>query len=98
MKFEEYIQNICPSLDVDQPDEERIWTGISASLNAQAKQRRIQNWIFALLVASMMFIAFSGGYYIKKMDKNLHVAVSNMTCIERKMYYDIDCSINYFVI
>jgi len=93
MKFEEYVQNICPMLDIDQPDEERIWNGISASLNVQAKQRRIQYWKFALLVASMMFIAFSGGYSIKKMNKNHHVAVSNMTCIERKMCYDIDCFI-----
>jgi hypothetical protein len=72
MKFEEYIRNIRPNLDVEQPDEDLIWMGISQSLENQAKQKRIHYWKYALLAAASIVIAFMAGYHTtKKSDRHL---------------------------
>ena len=66
MKLESYIRNIRPELDADQPDEDNIWAGISHSLEINAKQKRSHHWIYALLVAAMIVIAFIAGYHVTK--------------------------------
>ena len=63
MKFEAYIRTIRPKLDVEQPDEELIWMGISKSLEIGAKQKRTHYWKYALLAAAMVAIAFVAGYH-----------------------------------
>ena len=63
MKFEAYIQSIRPKLDVEQPDEELIWMGISKSLEIGAKQKRTHYWKYALLAVAMVAIAFVAGYH-----------------------------------
>ena len=69
MNFEEYIRNNRPTLDVEQPDEEHIWMGISNSLNIQ---RKTHYWKYALMAAAMVVIAFSAGYHFtKKSEQHL---------------------------
>jgi hypothetical protein len=72
MKFEEYIRNIRPMLDVEQPDEDVIWAGVSQSLKRHAKQKRIHYWKYALAAAAMVVIAFAAGYHFtKKSEQHL---------------------------
>ena len=66
MKIEEYIRKNRPLLDVDPPNEETIWMGISHSLEKHEKQKRIYYWRYALLAAGMVVIAFVAGFYITK--------------------------------
>ncbi|MDR0794622.1 MAG: hypothetical protein LBE79_00980 [Tannerella sp.] len=66
MKFEEYIRNIRPKIDVEQPDEELIWIGISHSLAMHARQKRIRYWKYAFMVAAMIAIVFMAGYHTAK--------------------------------
>jgi hypothetical protein len=69
MKFEDYIRNIRPMLDAEQPDEDHIWTGISHSLKVK---RRIHYWKYALSAAAMIFIMFTAGYhFMKKSEQHL---------------------------
>ena len=69
MKFEEYIRNMRPMLDTEQPDEEHIWIGISNSLKVQ---RQTHYWKYALLAAAMIVIAFTAGYHFtKKSEQHL---------------------------
>jgi hypothetical protein len=72
MKIEDYIRNIRPKLDVDQPDEDIIWMGISQSLENRAKRKRIHYWSYALLAVAMVVIAFMAGYHAtKKSEQHL---------------------------
>ena len=66
MKIEEYIRKNRTMLDVEQPDEDMIWVGISHSLEKHAKQKRIYYWRYALLAAAMVVIAFAAGFHATK--------------------------------
>ena len=66
MKFETHIRNIRPMMDVEQPDEELIWMGITQSMKNHTKQKRIRNCKYALLAAAMIVIAFAAGYHASK--------------------------------
>jgi len=69
MKFETYIRNIRPQLDVEQPDEDLIWIGISDSMKNHAKQKRIGYWKYALSAAAMIAIVFTLGYHLLPNNK-----------------------------
>jgi hypothetical protein len=69
MKFETYIRNIRPKLDVDQPDEDLIWIGISHSMKNHARQKRIVYWKYALSAAAMIAIVFTLGYHLLPNNK-----------------------------
>jgi hypothetical protein len=72
MKIETHIRNIRPELDVEQPDEDLIWMGISQSFKNHAKQKRIHYWRYALLAAAMIIFAFMAGYHVtKKSEQHL---------------------------
>ena len=72
MDFEEYIRKNHQMLDIDQPDEDLIWMGISQSLENHAKQKRIHYRIYALLAAASIVIAFMAGYHFtKKSEQHL---------------------------
>ena len=69
MKFEEYIRKNRPMMDVDQPEEEMIWAGISRTLEKHARQKRTLYWRYALLAAAMIVIAFAAGYHATKKNE-----------------------------
>ena len=72
MKIEEYIRKNRPMMDVDQPDEDMIWLGVSQSIENRAKQKRIHYWKYAILAAASIIIAFLAGYHAtKKSDQHL---------------------------
>ena len=72
MKFEEYIKKNRPKLDVEQPDEDHIWTGISNSMKINARQKRIRYWKYAVTAAAMVVIALTAGYqFMKKSEQPL---------------------------
>jgi hypothetical protein len=77
MKIEEYIRKIRPKLDVEQPDEDLIWMGISHSLENHAKQKRIRHWKHILLAAAMIVIAFMAGYHVTKKSEQ-HLILVNL--------------------
>ena len=64
MKIEAYIKSIRPSLDVEQPDEDLIWVGISQSLETRTKQKRVPYWKYALVAAVSIVIAFVTAYHV----------------------------------
>ena len=66
MKIETHIRNIRPILDVEQPDEELIWMGITQSMKNHTKQKRIHYWKYAILAAAMIVIAFAAGYHASR--------------------------------
>ena len=69
MNFEEYIREIRPTLDVEQPDEEHIWIGISNSLKMQ---KRTRYWKYALMAAAMIVVALTVGYqYMRNSEQPL---------------------------
>ena len=68
MRFEEYIRNVRPRLDADQPNEDLIWIGIAQSLENHAKQKRIYYWKYALSAAAMIVFAAVAGFYVAKND------------------------------
>jgi hypothetical protein len=53
MKFDEYIRNNRQKFDVEKPDEDYLWTGISQSLNNKKKR----NSYLILKIAAAIFIA-----------------------------------------
>jgi hypothetical protein len=53
MKFDEYIRKNRQKLDVEKPDEDFLWTGISQSLNNTKKR----NGYLILKIAAAIFIA-----------------------------------------
>ena len=76
MKFESYIQKIRPMLDTDQPDEDHIWMGISHSMKHHAKRKRIHYWLYSLLAAAMIVIAFVMGYHLTKTSEQYLIFVN----------------------
>ena len=76
MKIEEYIRKNRSMMDIDQPDEDLIWIGVSQSLENHAKQRRAHHWRYALLAAAMVVIAFAAGYHVTKKSEHHHYYVN----------------------
>lgn len=65
MKLESHIRNIRKQLDVEKPDIDSIWVGISYSLNSKAKQKRTNRWWYALGIAASAAILFTAGYLLR---------------------------------
>ena len=77
MKIEEYVRKNRAMMDIDQPDEDLIWMGISQSLENSAKQKRIYYWRYALLAAAMVVIAFAVGLHVTKKSEQ-HLVFVNL--------------------
>jgi len=58
MKLESYLRNNRQKLDVEKPDEELIWVGISHSLNKNDKRRKHIFWKYAVTIAAAVFVFF----------------------------------------
>ena len=56
MKIEEYIRNNRQKLDVEKPDEDFLWAGISQSLNSKQKHRSLSIWKYASAVAASVAV------------------------------------------
>ena len=63
-------------MDVEQPDEEFIWLGISQALENQTKRKRAHYWRYALLAAAMVVIAFATGYHFTKTNEHHYYYVN----------------------
>ncbi len=63
MKLESHIKKIRKQLDVEKPDIDSIWVGISQSLNNQTKQKQSNRWKYALAIAASAVIIFAAGYF-----------------------------------
>lgn len=55
MKFESYIHENRNKLDVEKPDEDYLWTGISQSINVNKKRYWVY-WISSIAAASFVLI------------------------------------------
>ena len=86
MKFEEYIHNIRPILDVEEPNEVHIWNGISESLK---KQKRIYYYKHALLVVAFIVIAFIASCHIVRVNRKNHLVVLNKESMVNKQSVEI---------
>lgn len=63
MKLEPHIKEIRKQLDVEKPDVDSIWVGISQSLNNPVKQKQSNRWKYALAAAASAVILFAAGYF-----------------------------------
>lgn len=68
MKFEEHIRNIRPNLDVEKPDEEYIWKGISAELY---RKKTIFRSLFWKIAAVALLLITTGLLLINYINKNV---------------------------
>lgn len=69
MNLESYIRENRKSLDMEKPDEEYLWKGISQELNVGKKSKRI---LFLRIVAAasiLLILTFTFTYFINKRDK-----------------------------
>ena len=66
MKIESHIQSIRQKLDVEKPDEDLLWIGISHSLDKKDRQKHSGYWKYALTTAASVLIAFFVGYQVMK--------------------------------
>ena len=57
MNLEEYIRKLRKKLDVEKPDEESIWAGISSEMNSKSHKKRMLFW----KVAAAVFLAVAIG-------------------------------------
>ncbi|MDR0660818.1 MAG: hypothetical protein LBG19_08490 [Prevotellaceae bacterium] len=65
MKLESHIKNIRQQLDVEKPDTDSIWIGISQSLNEKPKQQHSNRWKYALAIATSVVVLFAAGYFTR---------------------------------
>ena len=69
MDIENYIRNNRTQLDVEQPNEEIIWNGITHSLQNQTRQKQVYYWKYAVMAAAMIVIAFMVGYFVTQKNE-----------------------------
>lgn len=66
MKLESYIRSNRDALDVEKPDEENLWRGISQSLGKTKRHQKIVYLRSAAAVAVIMVLSVSLAYFIGK--------------------------------
>jgi len=66
MKLESYIRNNREALDVEKPDEEYLWKGISQSLEKTKKHQRMMYFRSIAAVGVILILSVSLAYYIGK--------------------------------
>ena len=66
MKFESHIKNTRPKMDVEKPDEDFLWIGISQRLNDKKRRKRTILQRYALIAAASIVIAFLASHFLNK--------------------------------
>lgn len=66
MKLESHIRNNRDALDVEKPDEEYLWKGISQEMDKAKRHRKILLYRSAAAIAVIMVLSVSLAYFIGK--------------------------------
>lgn len=69
MNLESYIGENRNSLDVEKPDEEYLWKGISQELNVGKKSKHILLFRIVAAASVLLILTFTFGYFFNKRDK-----------------------------
>jgi len=69
MNLESYIRENRNNLDVEKPDEEYLWKGISQELNDDKKSKRILLFRIVAAASVLLILTFTFGYFFNKRDK-----------------------------
>ncbi|MFC2150946.1 hypothetical protein ACFLSE_00325 [Bacteroidota bacterium] len=104
MNIEEYIRKNRNQLDVEKPDEDYLWTGISHSINRKGKQKRFLTLKIAaaiILVVGLSFITYqvtslrnNQQLILAKIDPNLAKQEAQFQH-QIKTYYQVLQKANY---
>jgi len=66
MNLESYIRKNRSNLDVESPDEEYLWTGISQALNSKKRRKHLVAFRYAAAASVLLFISVTVAYFIGK--------------------------------
>jgi hypothetical protein len=71
MNLESFIRKNRSNLDVEKPDEDYLWTGISQAMNGSRKSRYIVLWRSIAAAAAILVISIATTYFLNRGDKQL---------------------------
>lgn len=63
MKIEQYIRKNRSELDIEKPDEDYLWTGISQALNGTRKSKNKVLWRSMAAASVILFVSISATYF-----------------------------------
>lgn len=76
MNLETYIRNNRTELDVDKPDEEYLWTGISQAMQGSHKQKHLILWRSIAAASVILLISLAATFYFSDRNKQQLVFVN----------------------
>ena len=77
MNIEEYIRKNRNQLDVDQPDEDYLWTGISHSINTKRSRNRFLTLKIAAAAAIVITLSFIT-YHVTSLRHNQQLILAKI--------------------
>ena len=83
MKIEEYIRKNRSELDIDKPDEDYLWTGISQAMNGTKRSKNIVFWRSIAAASVILVVSISAVYFFNRSNKqqlifvNINPALAN---------------------
>ncbi|HAF27597.1 MAG TPA: hypothetical protein DCG75_00980 [Bacteroidales bacterium] len=77
MNIEEYIRRNRNQLDVEKPDEDYLWTGISHSINKKSERTRFLPMKIAAAVILVIAISFIG-YQVTSLQNNQQLILAKI--------------------
>lgn len=76
MKLESYIRKNREKLDVEKPDEDYLWTGISQAINGKAKSRNVVLWRSIAAASAILLVTLTFTYFLNKGGKQQLIFVN----------------------
>lgn len=69
MNLEDYIKNNRAQLDVEKPDEEYLWKGISHSMQGKSKRNSLLLWRSIAAASVVLLVSLLAAYFIIENNK-----------------------------
>lgn len=76
MNLESYIRNNRAKLDVDKPDEEYLWTGISQAMQGTHKRKHVVLWRSVAAASVILVVSLAVTFYYSNRDKQQLIFVN----------------------
>jgi len=76
MNLESYIRNNRAKLDVDKPDEEYLWTGISQAMQGSHKRKPIVLWRSVAAASIILLVSLAVTFYYSDRNKQQLIFVN----------------------
>ncbi len=76
MRIEEYIQKNRRELDIDKPDEDYLWTGISLAMNGTKKRNNSVLWRSIAVASVILVLSISAIFLLNRSNKQQLIFVN----------------------